>query len=125
MLFGPDGRESSGRPLTVVDWQTVRLGCGTADVAYFLGAGLDVDTRRAHEHELVARYHRALESYGVTGYPFEACWEDYRRFSWSGYLMAVVASVLVGRTERGDAMFMAMANRHAAQIADLGAAELL
>jgi hypothetical protein len=39
--------------------------------------------------------------------------------------MAVVASVLVGRTERGDEMFMAMANRHAAQVNELGAAELL
>lgn len=124
MLFGPRVVPAS-RPLTVVDWQTVRLGCGTLDVAYFLGAGLDVATRRAHEHALVARYHRALEAYGVPDYPFEACWEDYRRFSYSGYLMAVVASVLVGRTDRGDDMFMAMANRHAAQITDLAAHELL
>jgi hypothetical protein len=124
MLFGP-ALVPASRPLTVVDWQTVRLGCGTLDVAYFLGAGLDAATRRTHEHALVARYHRALEAYGVEGYPFEACWEDYRRFSYSGYLMAVVASVLVGRTDRGDDMFMAMANRHAAQITDLGAAELL
>jgi hypothetical protein len=42
-----------------------------------------------------------------------------------GYVMAVIASVLVGRTERGDAMFMAMANRHAAQALDLDATELL
>ena len=124
MLFGPRVVPAS-RPLTVVDWQTVRLGCGTLDVAYFLGAGLDVATRRAHEHALVARYHRALEAYGVPDYPFEACWEDYRRFSYSGYLMAVVASVLVGRTDRGDDMFMAMANRHATQITDLAAEELL
>jgi hypothetical protein len=124
MLFGPRTIPAS-RPLTIVDWQTVRLGCGTTDVSYFLGAGLDPATRRAHEHALVARYHQALEAYGVADYPFERCWEDYRRFSFAGYLMAVVASVLVGRTERGDQMFMAMANRHAAQVDDLGAAELL
>jgi hypothetical protein len=124
MLFGPRVVPAS-RPLTVVDWQTVRLGCGPLDVAYFLGAGLDVATRRAHEHRLVARYHGALEAYGVEDYPFEACWEDYRRFSYAGYLMAVVASILVGRTDRGDDMFMAMAHRHAAQITDLAAGELL
>jgi hypothetical protein len=124
MLFGPRMVPAS-RPLTVVDWQTVRLGCGTLDVAYFLGAGLDTTTRRAHEHALVARYHRALLAYGVPDYPFEACWEDYRRYSFSGYFMAVIASILVGRTERGDDMFMAMANRHATQITDLAAVELL
>lgn len=121
MLFGPFG---SDRPLVVVDWQTVRLGCGTSDVAYFLGAGLQPEMRRAHERDLVARYHAALGAYGVD-YPFDACWEDYRRYSFSGYVMAVIASVLVGRTERGDAMFMAMANRHAAQAVDLDATDLL
>jgi hypothetical protein len=39
--------------------------------------------------------------------------------------MAVIASILVGRTERGDAMFMAMANRHSAQATDLAADQLL
>jgi hypothetical protein len=124
MLFGPP-LVPAARPLTVVDWQTVRLGVGTADVAYFLGAGLESEVRRAHEHDLVARYHRALEAYGVTGYPFDACWEDYRRYSFSGYFMAVIASILVGRTDRGDQMFMAMANRHAAQVHDLDAQDLL
>lgn len=118
MLFGPAG-------LTVVDWQTVRLGCGVADVAYFLGAGLDPAARREHEHALVARYYQALFAYDIGDYSFEDCWDDYRRHSFGGYVMAVIASILVGRTDRGDAMFMAMANRHAAQVADLGAAELL
>ena len=122
MLFGT---AEGGRPLTVVDWQTVRAGCGTADVAYFLGAGLDPAERRRHERALVARYHHGLLDYGVTGYPFDDCWEDYRRYSYSGYVMAVIASMLVGRTDRGDEMFMAMANRHAAQVVDLAADELL
>ena len=40
-------------------------------------------------------------------------------------LMAVAASMLVQRTERGDAMFMAMASRHARHALDLDAADLL
>lgn len=118
MLFRPGA-------LTVVDWQTVRLGCGPADVAYFLGAGLDPDIRRRHERDLVARYYQALFAYDIGDYSFDACWDDYRRHSYGGYVMAVIASILVGRTERGDAMFMAMANRHAAQATDLAAADLL
>jgi hypothetical protein len=128
MLFGPQAPPAGPagrRPLTVVDWQTVRLGCGPADVAYFLGAGLDPRARRAHEAELVALYHRSLLAYGIEGYSFDACWEDYRRHSFGGYVMAVIASMLVGRTDRGDAMFMAMAHRHAAQVTDLDATELL
>jgi hypothetical protein len=122
MLFGT---AEGGRPLTVVDWQTVRLGCGTSDVAYFLGAGLDPEQRRAHEHDLVTRYHQGLQGYGVDDYSFDACWEDYRRYSFGGLVMAVIASMLVRRTDRGDEMFMVMANRHAAQAVDLNAEELL
>jgi hypothetical protein len=122
MLFAS---EAGGRPLTVVDWQTVRLGCGTSDVSYFLSAGVDSAVRRDIEPDLVRRYHAALRGYGVDGYDFDACWNDYRRFSYAGFVMAVIASMIVGRTDRGDAMFMAMANRAAAQIADLGADEFV
>jgi hypothetical protein len=39
--------------------------------------------------------------------------------------MAVGASMLVERTERGDAMFMVMAERHAQHALDLNAMSLL
>ena len=39
--------------------------------------------------------------------------------------MAAFASILVGRTDRGDAMFMAMANRSAQMAADLDAPAVL
>ena len=74
------------------------------------------------ERDLLIRYHRALvEDYGVGGYPFDHCWRDYVRSSYGSLLMAVFASMMVGRTERGDAMFMAMANRSAQMAADLDA----
>jgi len=119
MLFGTGGE---GRPLTVVDWQTVRLDIGPSDVAYFLGSAFEPARRRSCEHDLLLRYHRALtEDYGVDDYPFDQCWRDYVRSSYSSLLMAVFASMLVGRTDRGDAMFMAMANRSAQMAADLDA----
>jgi hypothetical protein len=119
MLFGTT---ESGRPLTVVDWQTVQLGLGPGDVAYFLGSAFEPSLRRSCELALVTRYHRALvDDYGVDNYPFDQCWADYVRSSYNSLVMAVFASMLVGRTERGDAMFMAMANRSAQMAADLDA----
>jgi hypothetical protein len=123
MMFEGIGRS---RRVTVVDWQTARLGAGPTDIAYLLGGSLPSDTRRAHETELVRRYHDALGGYGVTeAYPFEACWEDYRRSSWTGLVTSVVAAMLVSRDARTDAMFTTLANRHAAQIRDLAADDYL
>ena len=122
MLFGPAG---SARPLTVVDWQTAQLGIGTSDVSYFISAAVDPETRRTSELDLVRAYHRALGDYDTGRYSFDACWEDYRRHSFSGFFMAVFASILVQRTERGDAMFLKMANGAASQIVDLDAFEFL
>jgi len=69
MLFG------GARPLVVVDWQTVQLGMGPQDVAYFLGNAFEPDVRRKCERSMVERYHRALvDDYGVDGYPFDQCW---------------------------------------------------
>jgi hypothetical protein len=121
MMFAGTGQ---GRQLTVVDWQTVGLGGGAADVAYFLGGSLPPELRRATESQLLGRYRDALAEYGIS-YPPDACWADYRRHSWGGLVMAVIAGMLVSRTERSDAMFVTMANRHAIQARDLGAAEFL
>ena len=52
-------------------------------------------------------------------------WEDYRRYAFGGLIMAVVASTLVRRTDRGDEMFITMADRHARQALDLDSLELL
>jgi hypothetical protein len=119
MLFG------GARPLVVVDWQTVQLGSGPYDVAYFLGNAFDADVRRGCEDALVHRYHDALLGYGVTGFSFDECWDEYRRAAHASMVMAIFSSILVGRTDRGDAMFMAMANRSAQMAEDLETFSLL
>ncbi len=110
---------------TVIDWQTVSWGPAMLDASYFLGGGLTVDDRRVHEEELVHAYHDALLSHGVEGFPWEQCRTEYRRQSFHGVLMAVAASMLVVRTERGDDMFMTALARAAQQAIDLEAVELL
>jgi hypothetical protein len=122
LLFGGDGGHV---PIAVVDWQTCVHGSGLNDVAYFLGAGLMLGDRRAHERDLVRRYYEGLVAAGVRGYDFDRCWTDHRRGTWWGLIMAVAASMLVERTDRGDEMFMAMAHRHARHALDLDAPALL
>jgi hypothetical protein len=123
MLFAT---ERGGRPLAVVDWQTVQVGNGVKDVAYFMGNAFEPELRRGCERGLVARYHRALvDNYGVDDYPLEECWTDYVANSYASLVMAAFASVAVGRTERGDAMFIAMANRSAQMAVDLDAPTII
>ncbi len=114
MLFGTS---AGGAACAVVDWQTPGHGNGISDLAYFIGAGLLPDDRRRHEWDLVEQYCVGVESYG---HVLDRGWvrEHYRRESLSGLVMAVVASQIVQRTDRGDQMFAAMATRHVLQALD-------
>lgn len=111
--------------VTVVDWQSVRIGKPLNDVAYFLGAGLLPEVRRDAERDIVAAYHRGLVEAGVPAFDWQDCWEAYRRGSFAGFGVTVIASMIVQQTERGDEMFTAMARRHARHALDLGAEEFL
>jgi aminoglycoside/choline kinase family phosphotransferase len=122
LLFGD---RPGAVPVAVLDWQTVSIGSALSDVAYFLGAGLAPEHRRSAEEGLVREYHARLVAAGVDAYSWNRCWEDYRRGTWSGLVVAVAASMLVQRTDRGDEMFLTMANRHARHALDLDAAALL
>jgi aminoglycoside phosphotransferase (APT) family kinase protein len=117
LMFG------TGRP-TIVDWQSCRLGPGTGDLSYFLGSSLPVQHRREHEHALVRHYHGVITARGVH-LDWARCWEEYRAFAFQGILTAIGAAMLVKRTERGDMMFCAMADRHARHALDLDSLSLL
>lgn len=115
LLFG----DMPGSPVAIVDWQTVALGPGAADVSYFLGGSLEVDDRRRTEVDLLHHYLDALRAGGVEGYTWDDLWLDYRRRAFDGLVMAVGAAMMVARTVRGDDMFLAMARRAAAHAEDL------
>ncbi|MEQ8483889.1 MAG: phosphotransferase [Pseudomonadales bacterium] len=111
--------------VAVVDWQSITLGSPLADVAYFLGAGLEPPARRAAEEAIVRDYHQALQAAGIRDYGFTACWNDYRRGTFAGFGVTVIASMLVQQTARGDDMFTVMARRHSRHAIDLGAEAFL
>ncbi|MFB9235722.1 phosphotransferase family protein [Plantactinospora siamensis] len=116
----PGGR---GR-MTVLDWQTAAHEPPATDLAYFLGASVEVERRRDLERSAVRRYVAALTGYGVS-LSVDDCWRDYRRYAFGGLVMAIVGSTLVTPTERGDDMFATMTNRHGAHAIDLDSISLL
>ena len=120
MLFG---RPGSLRDLTVVDWQTVTWGPALTDVAYFLGCALQTEDRRAHYDELLGAYCEGLgPNSSITA---EQVRDGVRRQSFFGVMMAIVSSMLVERTERGDQMFLTMLDRHSSHVLDTGALDVL
>ena len=118
MLFG-------AQRICVVDWQTsAYLGTGM-DVAYFLGSAFDRDTRKAVEHCLLKDYLAALHSRGVNDYDFEHLLADYRHYSFAVLVVAIAATVIVKKTERGDRLFMKMVTDGAYQAIDNDAVDAL
>jgi hypothetical protein len=118
MLFGEPGAD---RPLTVVDWQTVAWGPSMTDVAYFLGCALPDQLRREHYEALLWAYHDALGKVLT----LDEVRDGVRRQSFFGVMMAIVSSMLVERTDRGDEMFMVMLGRHCQHVLDTDALALL
>ena len=116
MLFGTAGAD---RALTVVDWQTVTWGPAMTDLAYFLGCALPTQDRRAHYDALLRAYHEALGPEAPI--TLADVGEGVRRQSFFGVMMAIVSSMLVERTERGDQMFMTMLQRHCDHVLDTDA----
>ncbi|EID13218.1 phosphotransferase enzyme family protein [Mycobacterium xenopi RIVM700367] len=116
LLFGAAGAD---RPLTVVDWQTVTWGPALTDLAYFVGCALPVADRRALYDDLLSAYHDALGPDAPL--TLADVYEGVRGQSFFGVMMAIVSAMLVERTERGDALFMTMLQRHCQHVLDTDA----
>ena len=117
ILFHADGRIAA-----LVDWQTCSLGNPANDVAYMIGTSFDDPAVRREQEENLVRTYLSQRSDAPD---FEQFWTEYRRHAFSGFLMAINASLHVERTERGDRMFAAMAERPAQMAIDLDSLSLL
>lgn len=105
----------------VVDFQTVRLGPPGLDSAYFLGASLPTDQRRAVERELMAEYHQRLVSSGVENFDFDAAWAAYREGAMYGVFLFVGMGAQVEDSERAVTVITDQIRRHADMAIDLEA----
>ena len=120
LLFDPERTR-----VTVVDWQTIRLGLPTRDLAYFAATSLRPDDRAGLERDLVERYHRALVGYGVPDYDLQTCWQDYRLGVLQAPLLTTLGYAFAASTERGDEMILTMLHRGCRAIRELDAIELV
>ncbi|MGA9278179.1 phosphotransferase family protein [Ilumatobacter sp.] len=106
LFFDTDGS------VVVIDWQSISIGGGAADIGYFLGQNLSIADRRAHENDLLHRYHDTLISEGVTGYAFEQFFQDYRVGVIYGWVIPVFAvGSLDTSSERAMALWTAVLER--------------
>ena len=81
------------------------------DASNLLAGALEVENRRTVEHELLAEYVAELAARGVE-YSMEQCLADYALGSLHGVIIAITATTMADQTERGDALFTLMINRH-------------
>lgn len=115
------GATAGAAPVTVIDFQTLRLGPPGVDPAYFLGSSLSTETRRDVERGLVTGYHEHLIARGVTDFDFDDCWTAYRQGALYGVCLFVGMASQVESTERGDRVIVDQIRRYAEMAIDLDA----
>jgi len=107
-----DSSAGGAGSVVVIDWQSISVGGGSADVGYFLGQNLSIADRRAHEDDLLHRYHDTLIAEGVTGYGFDQFFQDYRVAVVYGWVIPVFAvGSLDTSSERAMALWTAVLER--------------
>lgn len=118
MLFAsPEG----GKPLTVVDWQSVAFGPAATDIGNCFAGALSPELRRAHESELLDIYVQELEQQGGGPYQPDELKRHYVLGAYQHFLTGFSAAMFVSQTPRGDEMFLKMVNGAVDLIYDHGA----
>lgn len=70
--------KNKGESAIIVDWQFWGMGIGTFDLRHLLGSALRGDLRK-HQRELVQFYYQCLTRELSLDYPWDVCWDDYRK----------------------------------------------
>ena len=96
LFFDGGGGRGGECQVIALDWQSIAVGEGMYDVAYFLGGSVPTERRRSTERDLVARYGRTLRELGVDVPGDDEVFVAYRR----AVLMAMtVGALLMGQLD--------------------------
>lgn len=113
-----------GESVFALDWQISFSGGGSTDLAYFTSQSLTVAERRATEADLTRLYHDTLVANGVTDYPFDEFWDDYRRSVLFCFCYPLTGGAVELVNDRAVALAKGMLERSIAAIEDLDAQEM-
>lgn len=111
-------------PVTIIDFQTVRLAPPGLDPAHFLCSALTTPTRRDAERQLIADYHAKLVAAGVEDFSAEAAWDSYREGALYAVFLFAGMAAQVESTERGDRLIVEQLGRYADMAIDLESAKV-
>jgi hypothetical protein len=106
----------------VCDWQVGLRGSWAYDYSYLLATALDIDERRAWEHDLLDFYLERLAAAGVEPIPRARAWQAYRQalfYPYFAWLYTMGRSRLQPSFQPHEVSLM-MIERIGAAIADLG-----
>ncbi|MCY4652902.1 MAG: hypothetical protein OXC95_07020 [Dehalococcoidia bacterium] len=108
-----------------MDWQSIRLGRGMYDLAYFLSTSVPVEMRRQHQADLMEAYAETLSAHGVN-YTAADRAED---FCWALLdivtFVGIIGSTLDFQSPRGLELSETILSRLWAAIEDSSALDLL
>lgn len=94
--FRVDNLFFDGDTVIALDWQSIALGEGIYDLAYFVGGSLPTPLRRELERDLVQSYGLTMREHGADVPLGDDLWDAYRR----AVLMAMtVAALLMGQLD--------------------------
>lgn len=101
----------------LLDWQAVRRGHPSRELAYSLITGMTIDDRRTHQRELLDVYRRALVAAGGPELDREELWTRYRQAAQYAYAAPVITAGLGGMQD--DAIAIEGVRRGVAALDDL------
>lgn len=109
-------------PIVVLDWQLTMWGLGAYDVARLTGGSILPPERGGHHEEIVECWQQGLVAGGVTDYPREAAWHDYRLSSIVAMLNPVLFHYMFKTGGgRGTALGASMTERFFCDLVECGA----
>ncbi|OMC49892.1 phosphotransferase [Mycobacterium sp. IS-2888] len=88
----------------LLDWQAVRRGHPSRELAYTLITSLTPEDRRATQRELLNDYRRALAAAGGPGLDRDDLWLRYRQGALYGYVAPLITAGMGGMQVEGIAM---------------------
>lgn len=110
----------------VIDFQNMQQECGPRELAYFLAQSLTTEVRRGNDEMLVRRYWSQLTASGVSDYPWEEAWRQYRLGLASVAVMTVCACMRYADADpRGQRLLAEMVKRIFRAIVDNDSLALL